>query len=389
MTLTELWDPFDPETIAYPYEAYRRLRDDDPVHYNPRRDIWAVSRFEDVLDVLHRPEEFISGKGITIDHDAPAMLPMLVQLDAPRHDELRALVSRAFTPARIAAQEPRARHLARTALDSVEPGRPLDLVEALADPLPTIMIADLLGVPSADQAQFKEWVSQSNSATPDDPASADRTMVALISIAEYVSAFISSRKDSDGDDLISKLLVAEVDGQRLSDEEILGFCLLLLLAGSDTTSGLIGTSLINLHLNPDQRRHLVEDPGRIGGAVDELVRFGGSVQGLARTTSRDAAVRGVTIPEGSKVVVLFAAANRDEREFEQADSLRLDRDLKRHVGFGHGLHYCLGAALARLQTRVVLEELLERSPEYDVDHESVAWYHSALTRGPSSLTITL
>ena len=387
-TATALYDPYDAATIAYPYDIYRVLRDHHPVYHNQQRGFWAVSRFDDVVAVLQNHQDFSNRNGITLTRQVEPPMPMLTNLDPPRHHKLRTLVSHAFTPRRIAALENKIRGLTRQALDEAG-GAPFDFVATLASPIPVAVIAELAGIPDEDRGQFRRWADDSNSANPEDPGSEQRILTAVIELAQYLYAFVTDRRRSPGDDLISSLFGATVDGEQLDDLEIVGFCLLLLVAGSETITGLIGTSVINLHDHPDQRRLLVEDPGLLVGAVEEFLRFGGSVHVLTRTARRDVALHDTTIPEGAMVLALYAAANRDERRFDRPDLFDVRRNDKRHIAFGHGIHHCLGAALARLEARITIGELLQRSPSYSIDAGTIRWAHSPLTRGPAALTMTL
>ena len=386
---TAIYDPYDAATIADPYDVYRVLRDVHPVYHNPQRGFWAVSRFDDVAAVLQNNQAFSNRNGITLTRQVEPPMPMLTNLDPPRHHQLRTLVSHAFTPRRIAALEDQIRTLTSRALDEAGAGGPFDFVAAVSSPIPVAVIAELTGIPNEDRMQFRRWADDSNSGNPDDPGSEQRILTAVIELAQYLYAFVTDRRRSPGDDLVSSLLTATVDGEQLTDLEIVGFCLLLLVAGSETITGLIGTTALNLHAHPDQRRLLADDPGLMVGAVEEFLRFGGSVHVLTRTATRNVVLHDTVIPEGAMVLALYAAANRDDRRFDRAEIFDVRRDDKRHIAFGHGIHHCLGAALARLEARVTIGELLRRSPSYDVEAERVRWAHSPLTRGPAELTMTL
>jgi cytochrome P450 len=282
------------------------------------------------------------------------------------------------------------RSVAKGLLADVRGRETVDLATDFAAALPTVVIAEMLGVASSDRAKFRDWSSASNSQNPDDPETETRIFTALFELMQYLIDALAGRRANPADDLISMLAAAEVDGERLTDEEIIGFCFLLLVAGNETTAGLIGATAINLFRYPDERRALVADPKRIAFAVDEFVRFGGSVQGLTRTTTRDVLLHGQKIPEGAVVMMLYAAANRDERKFADPDRFDVMREeAKQHVGFGHGIHFCLGSSLALLETRIAFEELLAVSPEYEVDLDGVTWFKSPLTRGPASLPVRL
>lgn len=386
------FDPFDPALHQDPYPVYRRLRNDFPVHHNPRRRFWTLSRHADVHAALQAPDVFISGKGVYVgmpeddEGRLTAEVPLLITTDRPRHTQLRALVSRAFTPRRIALLEPRIRAIARGLLDNIEGRREFDLVREFSGPLPTIVIAELLGVPAEDQEWFKE---KSTAVAQFDPSAprGDTQMGPAIEIGSYLAKVLAERRQDPRDDLLSALLAAEIDGERLSDVELIGFGFLLLVAGNETTTNLISNAAILLDRHRDQRRLLLEDPGRIPGAIEEFLRFDSPVQGLARTTAAPVTLHGVTIPEGSKVLLLFGSANHDERVIPDAERFDVLRALNPHLAFGFGAHFCLGANLARLEARVAFEELLARFPDYRMTQSRVERHCSGPIRGALRLPL--
>jgi cytochrome P450 len=389
------FNPYQPELHQDPYPVYRRLRDEFPVHYNPRLRFWTLSRYADVLAALQDPDRFISGKGVMVglpegdDGKAAASVPLLITIDGPRHTQLRALVSRAFTPRRVARLEPRVRAIARTLLDALKGRHEFDLVRDFSAPLPTIVIAEMLGVPPEDQEWFKE---KSTAVAQFDPTRIDRTRSAeamgpALELAGYLAKVLEQRRRESRDDLLSALLAAEIDGQHLSEPELIGFAFLLLVAGNETTTNLISNAAILLDRHRDQRRLLLEDPARIPGAIEEFLRYDSPVQGLGRTTTAPVTLHGVTIPEGGKVLLLFGSANRDERKIPGAERFEVLRDPNPHLAFGFGAHYCLGANLARLEARVAFEELLERLPDYRMTQSRVQRHCSGPIRGALSLPV--
>jgi cytochrome P450 len=386
------FEPFDRELHQDPYPVYRRLRNEFPVHYNPRLRFFTLSRHADVLAALQAPDLYISGKGVYVgvpeeeDGKSTSEVPLLITTDRPRHTQLRALVSRAFTPRRIALLEPRIRAIARELLDNLKGRSEFDLVREFSGPLPTIVIAELLGVPAEDQEWFKEKsiaVAQFDPRVPRDAAAAGPA----IELGRYLAAVLAERRREPRDDLLSALLAAEIDGERLSDVELIGFGFLLLVAGNETTTNLISNAAILLDRHRDQRRLLLEDPARIPGAVEEFLRYDSPVQGLARTTTAPVTLHGVTIPEGSKVLLLFGSANHDERAIPEAECFDVLRAPNPHVAFGFGAHFCLGANLARLEARVAFEELLARLPDYRMTQYSVERHCSGPIRGALSLPL--
>jgi len=386
------YDPYAPATQADPYPSYRRLRDDAPVYHDERRGFWALSRFDDVLWAAHDPATFCSGEGIALEGQARSPFPNLIVMDDPRHAQLRKLVARGFTSRPVGASEPQLRELATSMIDEVvartSAGETVDLVPALTGPLPMTVVGDLIGVAPADREQFRIWSDTVVHQDVDRPETVAAGRAAAGAVVGYFSEIIAARRAAPTDDLVSALIAASVDGERLADEEILGFCFLLIVAGTETTTNLLGLGAIALAMNPDERARLLADPSLVAGAVEEMLRWGSPVQGLARTTTRSVERHGVTIPEGAKVQLLYGSANRDEREFPDPDRFDATRTIERHLAFGHGVHFCLGAALARLEATAVFEELLRRIPGWQVDADALTWIRSSSVRGPATLPIT-
>jgi cytochrome P450 len=383
------YDPYDAETQRDPYPVYRELRDHAPVYHDEERGFWALSRFDDVLWAAHEPALFCSGQGIALEGQARSPFPNLITMDDPRHGQLRALVARGFTSRPVAASEPRVRDLARTMLDELSASPGADLVAGLTGPLPMTVVGDLIGVEPGDRPQFRAWADAIVHQDVDRPETVAAGRAAAGSVVEHFREIIAARRDRPRDDLVSALIDAVVDGERLTDEEILGFCFLLVVAGTETTTNLLGLGVLALAGAPAERARLTSDPSLISSAVEEMLRWGSPVQGLARTTTRVAQRHGVEIPEGAKVQLLFGSANRDERAFDAPDRFDVTRSIERHVAFGHGVHFCLGAALARLEARVVFEELLARYATWELGPDEVSWISSSSVRGPSSLPIVL
>lgn len=369
VTTTLRYDPFSPDAWADPYEAYAWLRDEAPVHQIPDRDLWVLSRFDDVQAAVSDPATFSSEQGISLDgrmsKRGDGVPPNLLTLDPPRHDELRRLVSRAFTPRTVADLEPRVREVARQLLDELVVDGELDVMD-LAAGVPTIVIAELLGIPAGDKEMFRRWVESVVTLDPSELARTSGGGAGIFELFAYLQGVIDERVVERRADLISALLDAEVDGEHLAAEEVLGFTLVLLAAGFETTKNLVGNAVWLLDEHRDARARLVADPASLPPAIEEVLRFESPVVGLARTTTRAVEVHGIVLPEGARVQLNYASANRDERAFEHADTFDIDRRDQRHLAFGHGIHFCLGAALARLEGRVALEELLARYPQHEV-----------------------
>jgi cytochrome P450 len=368
---------------------YAALRDADPVHHVAEGDYWVLSRFSDVFAAARDTATFSSAAGLTFhygDMDTAGLAEArpMVMLDPPEHTAFRRLVARGFTPRRVAGLEPAIRSFVAERVERLRRLGEGDIVAELFKPLPSMVVAHFLGVPPADRARFDAWTDAIVAASAEGDALAAPEAVG--ELFEYFSHLIERRRRDPGDDTISELVAAGRAsdgglGERAGSAQtrpsrgddvplmqILGYAFTMVAGGNDTTTGMLGGSAELLTARPDQRRLLLETPEWIGHAVDELLRLTSPVQGLARTTTRDIEIDGITIPAGRKVMLLYASANRDPREFgRDADELRVDRRPRQIMTFGYGAHHCLGASAARLQSRVALEELLERCPRFTVD----------------------
>jgi len=364
-----VYEPADPEVLADPYPLYARLRDEAPLHRAPLG-FWVLSRFDDVSRSAFDTATYSSAQGLTWEVDEITRLglkPTLVMMDRPRHTTFRRLISRGFTPRHVATMEPVVRAFVRERVARLADAGSGDLIEELAGPLPTLVVAAYLGVPALDRPQFDAWSGAivTANAAGDVVGGAGRAVGELYG---YFSELIEHRRHHPADDMLSDLVAARVDGQPLGIDEILGFCFVMIAGGNDTATGLIGGSMVALTERPDQRDLLVHEPNLLPGAVDELLRWTSPVQGLSRTTTRRVLVHGTTIAAGDKVHLLYGSANRDPREFgPTAGELDVTRTIPRMMAFGNGPHHCIGAAAARLQGRIALEELLATLPGCTVD----------------------
>jgi len=387
---SRLYDPFDATVQDDPYPVYQRLRAEHPVYWAAPSDTWVLSRHADVEAAVLDPVTYSSGSGIfpvPAGMDMTQMfLPMMIMTDPPRHTQLRSLVSRGFTARRVAAMETSVAAIAAELAEDFAEAGACDLVADFAGPLPAMVIADLLGVPREDRPQFRQWSRTLVQADPVHDQSGTG-LAAAAALYEYFTGFLAERRKQPRDDLISALVRAEVDGQHLTEEELLGFCLLLLVAGHETTTNLLANSAVVLAQHPASRRHLLQDPGLVPAAVEELLRFDSPVQGLARTLTRDVSAHGITMSAGETVLLLFGSANRDERVFPGADLFEVDRCPDRHLAFGRGVHFCLGAALARLEARAALHVLLRSCPDWAVDLAGAERLRSGPIRGYAALPI--
>ena len=351
-----------------PYPAYRELRATAPVCWNDVTKFWALLKYEDIRFVSSSPALFTSTRGITIPDPAmpsPVQKGNLIFSDPPRHRQLRKLINSGFTRRRVAVLEPKIREIVRGILDGIEPGSVHEFAEEIAAPLPTRMIAELIGAPPDDWEQFRAW-SDAATGTADPEIELD-SFVAMGQLFEYFQKLIAARRAEPRDDLLSVLAEAEIDEHRLTDEDLLNFAFLLLVAGNETTRNLIALGTLALISHPDQRRLLVENPALIPGAVEEMLRWNSPVVHMARTAAADVEIRGQRIAEGDVVVMLYGSANRDEDVFgSDSEEFKVTRHPNPHIAFGCGEHSCVGAQLARLEATVMFEELLGRFPKLEL-----------------------
>jgi cytochrome P450 len=397
-----VYDPYDAAIDVAPHGTWRRLRDEAPLYYNEEYDFYALSRFADVLQASLDWQTYSSARGTVlemIDTTPPRAdaqpgdgLGMMIFMDPPGHDELRRLVSRAFTPRRVAALEGRTRELCAHFLDPQRNGGGFDFVEDFAAKIPAMLIGALLGVPNDDQDQLRIWGDLLMRFEPDGISS--EKAEAITNLNSYMAAMVEDRRRQPRDDMVSDLLAAEVtrdDGsrRRLSAGEVMAFFMLLQLAGSETTARLLGWAAVLLARHPEQRAKLVSAPEVIPNAVEELLRYEAPSPIQARFVTHDVEWHGHKVPQYSKIALLTGSAGRDEREFPDADRFDVERRFDRHMTFGYGIHFCLGANLARLEGRIVLEETLARFPEWGLDEADVEMVRTSTVRGPVHVPITI
>lgn len=388
------YNPHSKELMANPFPVYQKLRDEHPAYYNRDLDLWVLSRYQDVSAAVNDVETYSSANSITLGGPPPEMMariPMMIMMDPPRHTELRLLVSRAFTPRRVAELEPRIRAIAVELIDEfIETGSG-DIVGAFSGPLPTTVIGEMLGVPTEDRKWFKEKSNALlNQNTAEMRARGEEPDFApVLELVGYLADVYKQRRAEPRDDLMSALLAAEIDGKRLEEPELLGFALLLLIAGNETTTNLISNSLDLLDRHPEQRDQLTKKPDLIPDAIEEILRFESPVLGIGRALGRDVELHGQSMNKGQQVQLLYASANRDDRWLADADAFDITRKPTRHLGFGFGTHFCLGASLARLEGRVALEELLSRMPEFSVRRDDGVRTSSTAIRGWLQLPVSV
>jgi cytochrome P450 len=389
------YDPYDFEIDSNPYPTFRRLRDEAPLYYNEKFDFYALSRFADVKNASIEWSTYRSGKGTVLElikSGVPMPAGFILFEDPPAHDRHRSLLARVFTPRRIAEIEPKVRAFCAATLDPlVDQGR-FDFIADLGAEVPMRTIGMMLGMEAADQVANRQRVDDGMRLSADEvPPEGSAALLALLD-PDTFSSYIDYREKNPSDDLMTDLLNAtytDADGteKHLDKSTILTYVGLLAAAGNETTVRLIGWAGKVLADNPDQRRELVEDPTLILGAVEELLRYEAPSPVQARFLAQDVEHYGVTVPEGSAILLLTASANRDERMFPDPDRFDIHRKTRQQISFGFGIHHCLGAHLARLEARVALEEVLKRFPEWDVDWDNAVQAHTSTVRGWEKLPV--
>ncbi|MBA3655549.1 MAG: cytochrome P450 [Actinobacteria bacterium] len=382
------WDPYDEALDDDPYPVWQRLRDEAPVYRNEAFDFWALSRYQDVENAHKDPATFSSAYGTVLEQMGPATasMRMMIFLDPPDHAVLRALVSRAFTGRRIAAIEDHVRRICAELLDAHVGAGGFDYVQDFAAQLPSRVISALVGVPPQGQESARQHVEGMFHIEPGVGMVNEVSAGAALELAVYLAELVVARRTHPGDDLVSALVQAEITDdlgiqRRLTANECTEFAVLLYTAGTETVGKLLGNAAVLLATHPDQRADLVAAPELIPNAVEELLRFEPPSPVQGRWTTRDVEVQGTVIPRDSKTLLLTGSAGRDERVFAEPERFDVHRVMTHHLSFGYGVHFCLGAALARLESRVALEETLRRFPEWDVGDGGLERAHTSTVRG--------
>lgn len=396
-------DMFDPESIARPHQVYARLREEAPVVWSEQTRGWVLTRYEDVRRVLRNPEQFSSaqmrdGNGgiigrtdIAIENVAPPSALTMLGADRPDHTRLRKLLSLDFTPSKISRMEPRVAELCDKLLNGAADRNSFEVAKELAEPLPVSIIAELLGIPSEMGVQFKRWSDAATAPIP--PDATDEQVTArnqqIVEFREYLEARIEERHARPTDDFIGRLVAAHDDESKLTDDELLAGINLLLLAGNETTTNLVSNAILALTRFPERQVELREHPELIDQAIEEFLRYDGSVQFTLRTAMAPAEFQGQPVAAGERVVVVLASANRDERVFEHPEELDFHRPKVKHLGFGDWIHICLGQFLARMETRAALLGVLREFPRFElaVPESDIVYRPNFNLRGPSYLPI--
>jgi cytochrome P450 len=390
------FNPMDPEFVADPYQTYHRLRATDPVHHSPLG-FWVLTRYEDVVAVLRDPrlakEAIASVVAARFGVEVPVGMRLsMLDRDPPDHTRLRGLVSKAFTPRVVEALRPHIQQIVDGLLERVERAGSMDLIEEFAYPLPVVVICEMLGVPVEDHERFKGWsleIARSLDLIlqPPDSDLARRSVEARHALTDYFRGLIAERRASPRADMLSALIAAEEAGDRLSEQELMATCILLLVAGHETTVNLIGNGTLALLRHPDELRRLRENPLLIGSAVEELLRYDGPVQRTARIPSAAVTIGGRTIEAGEMVMPFIGAADRDPAHFPDPDRLDIARSDNRHIAFGLGIHFCLGAPLARLEGQIAINTLVRRLPKLALATDRPEYRQSLTLRGLKTLPV--
>ncbi|OBI84963.1 cytochrome P450 [Mycobacterium asiaticum] len=376
-----VFDPFSDDFFNGAFETYRRLRDEAPVYYNDKWDFWALTRYDDVAPATKDHQTYSSAKGATLDmvkaHDNAIPVPkVIISMDPPEHQKMRRLVSNVFTPRAIAALEDMVREKVYERIEAIDP-RSFDVVAEFSALFPNEVITTMLGVPKQDREQIRLWLDLLLERRPGEIAIPATGYEASVQTGIYYYNLVQQRRAAPQDDMISRLIETEIerDGhiEKLTDVDITGFATMLGGAGAETVTKLVGNAMVAFADFPDQWQKLRADRSRIPAAIEELLRYEAPSQYQIRTATRDVTLHDTTIPEGAAVLLVTGSATRDERMFPDPDRLDIDRDRRMgfNLAFGYGVHSCLGAALARMESRIALEALLDLVPDYEVDRSGL------------------
>ena len=394
-----LYHLLDPKVLANPYPLYERLRTDAPVHWDPFLHVWVVTRYADVVRVLN---EFSANRTPAPDHlaamglsalspIAEVMVKQMLFLDAPAHSRIRSLASQAFTPRRVEALRAHIQQITDRLVDSIVPAGRIDIIADLAEPLPCIVTAEMLGVPTEDYQQLKIWsqdFAEMLGNFQHNPDRAPRIVKTVEAMTAYFSAAMADQRKSPHSGLLGALMNAEVGGDRLSDDEIIANVIVTMVGGQETTTNLIGNGMLSLLRHRGELERLRADPSLIPSAVEELLRYESPSQQTARLAPDDLDLGGKTIRKRQAVIAVMGAANRDPNRFPDPDRLDVSRRDNRHVAFGWGPHFCFGAALARIEGQVAFETLLRRLPDLALAPDPLAWRNNLGLRGLTALPLT-
>lgn len=393
-----LYHLLDPEVLANPYPLFHRLRSEDPVHWDPFLHTWVVTRYSDVLEVLHtfsaertHTPEKLKAMGLSqMSPIAQLMVKQMLFMDPPAHTRLRSLASQAFSPGRVAVLRTHIREIVNRLLDSVQSKGEMDVIHDLGDPLPATVTAEMLGVPVGDRFQLKAWSADFAEMLGNfqhNPEHAPRMLRAVQDMTTYFRDTIRRQKDQPQEGLVHSLTMAEVDGDRLTDEEVAATSIVTMVGGLETTTNLIGNGVLTLLRNPGELERLQADPSLIPSAVEEMLRYESPSQHTGRLAPRDVELGDKKIRKAQAVMAVMAAANRDPERFPDPDRFDITRTDNRHLAFGYAAHFCFGAALARVEGQEVFEAIIRRLPDLELQPVSLTWRNNLGLRGLTALPV--
>jgi cytochrome P450 len=394
-----LYHLLDPEVLANPYPLFHRLRSEDPVHWDPFLHTWVVTRYTDVLEVLHtfsadrtHTPEKLEAMGLSeMSPIAQLMVKQMLFMDAPQHTRLRKLASHAFTPHRVAALRSHIREIVARLLDRVERNHRMDVIRDLAEPLPAIVTAEMLGVPIDDRDRLKAWSADFAEMLGNfqhNPESAAKMLRTVHDMTEYFRDAIRRQRDDPRQGLVSSLITAEVDGDRLTDEEIVATCIVTMVGGQETTTNLIGNGLLTLLRQADAMERLRSELSLIPSAVEEMLRYESPSQHTGRLAPCDRELGGKVIRKRQAVMAVMAAANRDPERFPDPDRFDVQRQDNRHLAFGYAAHFCFGAALARIEGQEAFDAIVRRMPDLRLEPGPLVWRNNLGLRGVTELPVS-
>jgi cytochrome P450 len=393
-----LYHLLDPEVLANPYPLFRRLRTEDPVHWDPFLHTWVVTRYVDVLEVLHtfsanrtHTPEKLKAMGLSeMGPIAQLMVKQMLFMDPPAHTRLRSLSAQAFSPGRVAVLRSHIREIVNHLLDAVQNKGRMDVIRDLAEPLPATVTAEMLGVPVNDRHQLKAWSADFAEMLGNfqhNPERAPRMLRTVRDMTGYFRDAIRGQQDHPREGLVHSLMTAEVDGDRLTEEEIVANCIVTMVGGQETTTNLIGNGVLTLLRNPQEMDRLREDLSLIPSAVEEMLRYESPSQHTGRLAPEDRELGGKSIRKRQAVMAVMAAANRDPERFRDPDRFDIARQDNRHLAFGYAAHFCFGAALARVEGQEAFEALLRRTPELRLETGPLVWRNNLGLRGLTALEV--
>jgi pimeloyl-[acyl-carrier protein] synthase len=389
----------EPEVLANPYPLYHKLRSEDPVHWDRFLQTWVVTRYSDVLNVLHSfsadrtptPEQ-LTAMGLSgLNPIAKVMVKQMLFMDAPAHTRLRGLASVAFTPQRVGVLRGHIQEIADHLLDRVQTTGKMDIIADFAAPMPAIVTAEMLGVPTEDHSDLKKWSADFAEMLGNfqhNPDRIPRVLESTNNLTTYFRDAIGKMREHPREGLIHSFMTAELDGDRLTEEEIIANCVVIMVGGQETTTNLIGNGLLTLMRNPEQLAQLRDNPSLIPSAVEELLRYESPSQHTGRIAREDVQMGGKQIRKGQAVMAIMAAANRDPERFSEPDQLILDRSDNKHVAFGWSSHFCFGAPLARMEGQIAFETILRRLPNLGIVPGPLTWRDNSGLRGLTALPVT-